>query len=159
MSIPNKSKAGLSDAFDLAAMGLEEAASKAAALFVSIYRGLEQRPVAPPKTRAALRATFSGTLVEESKAHFVLPVSDSPPEIATARKIGVLKSEIPNAKTVSNETRGECNAELRSWSRTLVRHSRLYGRNGKLRKDASEELCHSNAPALAKGSPSVAQLS
>ncbi len=65
MSIPNQSTTARSDAFDLAATGLEEAASKAAALFVSIYRELEQRPVAPPGTRAALRATFSGTLVEE----------------------------------------------------------------------------------------------
>src|SRR5712691_11680078 len=63
MSIANQSATARSDAFDLAATGLEEAASKAAALFVSIYRGLEQRPVAPPKTRASLRETFSGTLV------------------------------------------------------------------------------------------------
>jgi glutamate/tyrosine decarboxylase-like PLP-dependent enzyme len=65
MSIPNQSTTARSDAFDLATAGLQEAASKAAALFVSIYRELEQRPVAPPGTRAALRATFSGTLVEE----------------------------------------------------------------------------------------------
>lgn len=65
MSIRNQSATAGSDAFDLAATGLEEAANKAAALFVSIYRGLEQRPVAPPKTRAALRVTFAGTLVEE----------------------------------------------------------------------------------------------
>src|SRR5260370_8515168 len=65
MSIPNQSPTARSDAFDLAATGLEEGASKAAALFVSIYRELDQRPVAPPGTRAALRATFSGTLVEE----------------------------------------------------------------------------------------------
>src|ERR1700674_3929831 len=65
MSIPNQNTTAQSDAFDLAATGLEEAASKAAALFVSIYRELEQRPVAPTRTRAALRATFSGTLVEE----------------------------------------------------------------------------------------------
>src|SRR4029077_18986955 len=65
MSIRNQTATAASDALDLAATGLEEAASKAAALFVSIYRGLEQRPVAPPKTRAALRVTFAGTLVEE----------------------------------------------------------------------------------------------
>ena len=65
MSKPNQSAKGRSGAFDLAATGLEEAASKAAALFVSIYRTLEQRPVAPPKTRAALRMTFAGTLAEE----------------------------------------------------------------------------------------------
>src|SRR5260370_13992657 len=64
-SIPNQSTTARSDAFDLAATGVEEAASKAAGLFVSIYRELEQRPVATPRTRAALRATFSGTLVEE----------------------------------------------------------------------------------------------
>ena len=53
------------EAFDLASAGLEEAAAKAAAIFVSIYRGLEQRPVAPPTNRAALRATIAGTVVEE----------------------------------------------------------------------------------------------
>jgi len=64
MSTPNSATAR-GDAFDLAATSLEEAASKAAALFVSIYRELEKRPVAPPETRAALRETFSGTLVVE----------------------------------------------------------------------------------------------
>lgn len=64
MSTPNSATAR-EDAFDLAATSLEEAASKAAALFVSIYRELEKRPVAPPKTRAALRETFSETLVDE----------------------------------------------------------------------------------------------
>jgi hypothetical protein len=34
------------EAFDLASMGLEEAAAKAAAILGSIYRGLEERPVA-----------------------------------------------------------------------------------------------------------------
>ena len=38
------------EVFDLASMGLEEAASKAAAIFVSIFQGLEERPVAPPRT-------------------------------------------------------------------------------------------------------------
>jgi aromatic-L-amino-acid/L-tryptophan decarboxylase len=65
MSTPNRSATARSDAFDLSKIGLEEAASKAAALFVSIYRGLEQRPVARPKTREALRETLSETLVEE----------------------------------------------------------------------------------------------
>jgi aromatic-L-amino-acid decarboxylase len=51
--------------FDLASAGLEEAAAKAAALFVSIYRGLEQRPVAPPTSRAALRAAAAGSVAEE----------------------------------------------------------------------------------------------
>ena len=37
------------EAFDLGSIGLEEAAAKAAAIFVSIYRGLEDRPVAPTK--------------------------------------------------------------------------------------------------------------
>ena len=64
MSTPNSAIDG-GEAFDLAAMSLEGAASKAAALFVSIYRELEKRPVAPPKTRAALRKTFSETLVDE----------------------------------------------------------------------------------------------
>jgi len=53
------------EAFDLASMGLEEAAAKAAAIFVSIYRGLEERPVAPPTNRAALRAMIAGTVVDE----------------------------------------------------------------------------------------------
>src|SRR2546427_4160419 len=51
--------------FDLASMGLEEAAAKAAAIFDSIYRGLEERPVAPPANRAALRAMILGTVVDE----------------------------------------------------------------------------------------------
>jgi aromatic-L-amino-acid/L-tryptophan decarboxylase len=53
------------ETFDLASARLEEAAAKAAAIFVSIYRGLEERPVAPPTNRAALRATFAGTVVDE----------------------------------------------------------------------------------------------
>jgi aromatic-L-amino-acid/L-tryptophan decarboxylase len=53
------------EAFDLGSMGLEEAAAKAAAIFVSIYRGLQDRPVAPPTNRAALRAKIAGTLVDE----------------------------------------------------------------------------------------------
>lgn len=53
------------EAFDLASMGLEEAAAKAAAIFVSIYRGLEERPVAPPTNRAVLRAMIAGTVVDE----------------------------------------------------------------------------------------------
>jgi aromatic-L-amino-acid/L-tryptophan decarboxylase len=65
MSTPNRSPKAGSDPFDLSTVGLEEAASKAAALFISIYRGLEQRPVAPSKTREALRETLSETLVEE----------------------------------------------------------------------------------------------
>src|SRR5947209_297317 len=52
-------------AFDLASMGLEEAAAKAAAIFVSIYRGLEERPVAPPANRAALRARVAGTVGDQ----------------------------------------------------------------------------------------------
>ena len=51
--------------FDLAATNVEEAGNRAAELFAKIYRGLEQRPVAPPKTRAALRETLSNTLPEE----------------------------------------------------------------------------------------------
>src|ERR1700730_19259497 len=53
------------EAFDLASMGLEEAAAKAAAIFVSIYRGIEERPVAPPTNRAALRAMIGGTGADE----------------------------------------------------------------------------------------------
>ena len=53
------------EAFDLASGGLEEAAKKAAAIFVSIYRELEERPVAPSMNRTALRAMIAGTLVDE----------------------------------------------------------------------------------------------
>ena len=52
-------------AFDLAAVDLEEAANKAAGLFVRIYRDLEQRPVAPAVTRAGLRQTLAGKLTED----------------------------------------------------------------------------------------------
>ena len=51
-------------AFDLNAVELEEAANKAAGLFVRIYRDLEQRPVAPAVNRAALRQTLAGKLTE-----------------------------------------------------------------------------------------------
>jgi len=47
------------DGFDLASAELEEAAAKAAAIFVSIYRGPEERPVAPPMDRTALRAAVA----------------------------------------------------------------------------------------------------
>ena len=52
-------------AFDVKAVELEEAAIKAAGLFVRIYRDLEQRPVAPAVTRAALRQTLAGKLTED----------------------------------------------------------------------------------------------
>jgi hypothetical protein len=65
MNASDQGAAGGGEAFDLASMGLEEAAAKAAAIFVSIYRGLEERPVAPPTNRAALRAMIAGTLVDE----------------------------------------------------------------------------------------------
>jgi aromatic-L-amino-acid/L-tryptophan decarboxylase len=53
------------EAFDLASAGLEKAAAKAAGLFVSIYRGLAERPVAPPMNRAELRAVLERTVAEE----------------------------------------------------------------------------------------------
>src|SRR5215472_100390 len=53
------------EAFDLSPAGLEEAVAKAAALFVSIYRGLEERPVAPPMDRTALRAAIARTVADE----------------------------------------------------------------------------------------------
>lgn len=53
------------EGFDLASAGLEEAAAKAAAIFVSIYQGLEERPVGPPTNRAALRAAIAGTVVDQ----------------------------------------------------------------------------------------------
>lgn len=52
-------------ASDLAAVDLEEAAKKAADLFVRIYRDLEQRPVAPAITRAELRQALAGRLTED----------------------------------------------------------------------------------------------
>jgi len=64
MNAPDQIAAG-GEVFDLASMGLEEAASKAAAIFVSIFKGLEERPVAPPTNRAALRAMILGTVVDE----------------------------------------------------------------------------------------------
>lgn len=56
---------GIAQPFDLAAADLEEAVSRAGALFLRIYRELEQRPVAPPITRTALRKQFAATLMEE----------------------------------------------------------------------------------------------
>ncbi len=52
-------------AAEVASPAFDEAAAKAAALFVSIYRGLEDRRVAPVTNRAALRATFADTLLED----------------------------------------------------------------------------------------------
>jgi aromatic-L-amino-acid decarboxylase len=51
--------------FDLTREPLEEAARRAAELFVEIYRGLEQRPVAPAVERAALVGQFAGTLGDD----------------------------------------------------------------------------------------------
>jgi aromatic-L-amino-acid decarboxylase len=51
--------------FDLHQEPLEEAARRAGELFVEIYRGLEQRPVAPPIERRALLEQFAGTLSDE----------------------------------------------------------------------------------------------
>src|SRR5215831_18875909 len=50
---------------DLKSQPLEEAARKAADLFLQIYRGLEERPVVPTTGREALREAFSGTLTDE----------------------------------------------------------------------------------------------
>jgi glutamate/tyrosine decarboxylase-like PLP-dependent enzyme len=50
--------------FDLAQEPLEEAARRAAELFVSITRGLESRRVAPATTRSVLRDRLAGTLGE-----------------------------------------------------------------------------------------------
>lgn len=44
---------------------LEEAARRAGELFVEIYRGLEQRSVAPAVERAALLEQFAGTLGDD----------------------------------------------------------------------------------------------
>jgi aromatic-L-amino-acid decarboxylase len=51
--------------FDLPREPLEEAARRAGELFVEIYRGLEQRPVAPAVDRAALVEQFAGTLGDD----------------------------------------------------------------------------------------------
>jgi hypothetical protein len=51
--------------FDLAPVDLEEGVSKAAGLFLRIYRELEQRPVAPAMTRAVLRQRLAGKLLED----------------------------------------------------------------------------------------------
>jgi aromatic-L-amino-acid decarboxylase len=51
--------------FDLLREPLEEAARRAAELFVEIYRGLERRPVAPAVDRGALTEQFAGTLGDD----------------------------------------------------------------------------------------------
>jgi hypothetical protein len=51
--------------FDLHREPLEEAARRAGELFVEIYRGLEQRPVAPTVDRGALAGRFAGTLGDD----------------------------------------------------------------------------------------------
>src|SRR5947208_8056546 len=51
--------------FDLPREPLEEAARRAGELFVEIYRGLEQRPVAPAVERGALAQQFAGTLGDD----------------------------------------------------------------------------------------------
>src|SRR5262245_61193631 len=76
------------DPFDLTREPLEEAARRAGGLFVEIYRGLEQRPVAPTVERGALVERFAGTLeddgvgllaaLEEFREH-VLPASMGTP--------------------------------------------------------------------------------
>ncbi len=75
-------------AFDLPREPIEEAARRAGELFVEIYRGLEQRPVAPAVERGALLERFAGTLgddgvgllaaLEEFREH-VLPASMGTP--------------------------------------------------------------------------------
>jgi glutamate/tyrosine decarboxylase-like PLP-dependent enzyme len=50
---------------DLKSQPLEEAARRAADLFLQIYRGLEERPVVPTTGREALREAFNGTLTDE----------------------------------------------------------------------------------------------
>jgi glutamate/tyrosine decarboxylase-like PLP-dependent enzyme len=51
--------------FNLTREPIEEAARRAGELFVAIYRGLEDRPVAPAVDRAALTARFAGTLGDD----------------------------------------------------------------------------------------------
>jgi aromatic-L-amino-acid decarboxylase len=52
-------------AFDLQREPLDEAARRAAELFVEINRGLEDRPVAPAVERGALMEQFAGTLRDD----------------------------------------------------------------------------------------------
>ncbi|HKB03294.1 MAG TPA: pyridoxal-dependent decarboxylase [Gemmataceae bacterium] len=54
-----------SPAFDLPGEPLEEAARRAGELFVEIYRGLEERPVAPAVERGTLVEQFAGTLGDD----------------------------------------------------------------------------------------------
>src|SRR5262245_59062453 len=51
--------------FELSREPLEEAARRAGELFVEIYRGLEQRQVAPAVERGALAEQFAGTLGDD----------------------------------------------------------------------------------------------
>jgi aromatic-L-amino-acid decarboxylase len=51
--------------FDLSLEPLEEAARRAGALFLEIYRGLEERRVAPIVERGALTEQFAGTLGDD----------------------------------------------------------------------------------------------
>jgi aromatic-L-amino-acid decarboxylase len=51
--------------WDVRAEPLEEAARRAGELFVEIYRGLEQRPVAPRVERRSLVEQFAGTLHDD----------------------------------------------------------------------------------------------
>src|SRR5438552_8467102 len=51
--------------FALSQEPLDEAARRAGELFVEIYRGLEQRPVAPAVERGALLQEFAGTLDDD----------------------------------------------------------------------------------------------
>src|SRR5205085_11683235 len=51
--------------FDLCAEPLEQAARRAAELFVEIYRGLEQRPVGPAVERGPLMEQFADTLNDD----------------------------------------------------------------------------------------------
>jgi aromatic-L-amino-acid/L-tryptophan decarboxylase len=85
---PSDRNAESTTPFDLASQPLEEAAAKAASLFVSIYRGLEARRVDPGVTRSAVRATFAGALTDEGVGlvraledfeHWVLPASMGTP--------------------------------------------------------------------------------
>lgn len=62
---PARAGAGHPPAFDLAREPVEEAAKRAADLFVAIERGLELRRVAPLASRSALRDRFAGTVGEE----------------------------------------------------------------------------------------------
>ena len=135
--------------FDLASQPLEEAAAKAASLFVSIYRGLEDRPVDPGVSRAAVRATFANTLTNEGVGlirvleefeNWVLPASMGTPHplprpgqlLATAsgrarRSIHLLAQQQQVCAYHQSPAMTTCEEDDRTRVRTPLRHDQPRG--------------------------------